>query len=221
MNTHKKMTSAVMITAMLLSSVMMPCRDAFLAKPVTAFAAEAESCATAANEAVEENGFVFALYDDYAVITSYTGEGGVVQIPTECSGKPVTQIGNNAFKGTAITEADIPETVTKIGSSAFSGCSKLTKITLHEGLIEIGYHAFASMPITEIYIPSTLTSVDYPFYSCDSLATINWSKDITAIPNSLFAACGGLTEVDIPETVKKIGSSAFSGCSKLTKMNIN
>lgn len=40
----------------------------------------------------------------------------------------VTNIGDNAFTGTALKQITIPKSVTSIGNSAFSGCNKLTSI---------------------------------------------------------------------------------------------
>jgi len=52
--------------------------------------------------------------------------GGEVIIAPSYNGKPVTEIGNEAFKETNITSVIIPENVTFIGGSAFEGCISLT-----------------------------------------------------------------------------------------------
>ncbi len=53
----------------------------------------------------------------------------------------VTEIGQNAFKNTALTVAPVPASLKKIGSDAFSGCTKLTTVNIHNG-VEIGFMAF-------------------------------------------------------------------------------
>lgn len=61
---------------------------------------------------------------------SFTGAGGTL-----------TSIDNNAFKGTGITEIEIPEGVTSIGKYAFQNCASLTKISLPASLTSIGEDA--------------------------------------------------------------------------------
>ena len=61
---------------------------------------------------------------------SFTGVGGTL-----------TSIANNAFKGTGITEIEIPEGVTSIGKYAFQNCASLTKISLPASLTSIGENA--------------------------------------------------------------------------------
>ena len=61
---------------------------------------------------------------------SFTGVGGTL-----------TSIDNNAFKGTGITEIEIPEGVTSIGKYAFQNCASLTKISLPASLTSIGEDA--------------------------------------------------------------------------------
>lgn len=61
---------------------------------------------------------------------SFTGVGGTL-----------TSIANNAFKGTGITEIEIPEGVTSIGKYAFQNCASLTKISLPASLTSIGEDA--------------------------------------------------------------------------------
>lgn len=72
-------------------------------------------------------------------------------------------------------ELDIPEAfhdtkITAIGSSAFSGNAKLTKVNLSEGLLSIGEHAFAESGVTRINFPVSLTSIaSNAFESCGDL----------------------------------------------------
>ncbi|NCD23591.1 MAG: hypothetical protein EOL90_11735, partial [Spartobacteria bacterium] len=59
-------------------------------------------------------------------ITGYTGPDGEVAIPFSIEGKTVTRIGNQAFYNRAgLTAITIPDSVTNLGSGAFSGCRGL------------------------------------------------------------------------------------------------
>ncbi len=62
----------------------------------------------------------------------------------------------------------IPESVTSIGSSAFSGCSGLTSITIPNSVTSIGESAFFNCSgLTSVTIPNSVTSIGYyAFQGC-------------------------------------------------------
>lgn len=71
-------------------------------------------------------------------ITGYTGSEGVLVIPGEINGQPVTAIGDWAFAWcNTLTQVQLPDTLTTIGEGAFAGCSGLTAIALPAGLTTI------------------------------------------------------------------------------------
>ena len=92
----------------------------------------------------------------------------------------------------------IPEGVTSIGWSAFSGCSSLTAITIPESVTSIGYGAFMS---------------------CSNLTSINIPKSVTSIGRYAFSSCSSLTDVYCySESVPTLDAEAFNrvDCSKIT-----
>ena len=126
----------------------------------------------------------------------------------------------------------IPNSVTSIGSSAFSGCSGLTSVTIPNSVTSIARNAF--------YSCSGLTTIKVdeanPIYNsrdnCNAIIETKTNKLVigcknTVIPNSVttigdyaFTECSGLTSVAIPNSVLSIGESAFRGCSGLTSVTI-
>ncbi len=73
--------------------------------------------------------FTCTTANNQATITGYTGAGGVMIIPASIGGKPVTAIGDNAFKGSiSLTTVGIPASVTSIGYGAFVDCQGLDGI---------------------------------------------------------------------------------------------
>ena len=68
----------------------------------------------------------------------------------------------------------IPNSVTKIGNSAFRGCTGLTEITIPNSVTSIGDFAFESCSgLKEITIPNSVTSIgDYAFIECTGLTTL-------------------------------------------------
>ena len=66
-----------------------------------------------------------------AVITETTQTIGTVVIPSEIDGHPVVGIAAKVFKGSSgLTNITIPDSVKKIGPSAFSDCTGLTNVTM-------------------------------------------------------------------------------------------
>ncbi len=136
----------------------------------------------------------------------------------------VTRIGNSAFEDcTGLTSITIPESVTSIGSSAFWGCTGLSSITIPNSVTSIGNNVFLGCTgLTSITIPESVTSIgDDAFYDCMGLTSITIPNSVTSIGYYAFSSCTGLTSVTIPESVTSIGSSAFSGCTSLTSLIVD
>ncbi len=111
---------------------------------------------------------------------------------------PIKEIGANAFKDNKkLKSVTIPNNITRIGSSAFSGCINLETINISENshLEIIG---------------------DSAFYNCELLNFINIPNCVQTISDSAFSGCSSLTSIIINNSVTTIGNYAFSECSNLT-----
>lgn len=76
----------------------------------------------------------------------------------------------------------------EIGASTFNGCSKLTTVTLGEGLKGIGSGIFANTAISSITIPKSTTAIGlFAFANCDKLETINVTTG-----NTVFESVNGV-----------------------------
>lgn len=65
-----------------------------------------------------------------------------------------------AFSGcTKLSSVTIPNTIRKIGPSAFGGCSSLTSVTIPRSVKIIGAYAFYKSGLTELFIPATVTQI--------------------------------------------------------------
>lgn len=87
------------------------------------------------NDLLEGNVKYWAL-DNNAVVTgneNATGEVNVLSsVEFDSKQLPVTEIGDNAFKGRAnISKVNLPSTVTKIGERAFANIDHLTDVTIY------------------------------------------------------------------------------------------
>ena len=151
------------------------------------------------------------------VLKKYQGQGGDVAIP-----EGVTSIGASAFSGcSSLTSVVIPEGVKSIGEEAFFDCSSLASVVIPEGMTTIDDWAFAwCQSLKNVVIPEGVTSIgDSAFSDCASLTSIVIPEGVTYIGDSAFSDCASLTSVVIPEGVKSIGARAFFGCRGLTVEN--
>lgn len=131
--------------------------------------------------------------------TSFKGfDSGAERILTCALPESVSVIGTGAFSGcSSMTSFEIPEAVTAINASTFKGCGSLSEITVPENIEVIGASAFEN---------------------CVSLAGFAFPNKVTAINNSTFAGCVKLNDVVIHKDITNIGASAFAGCTGLTSL---
>jgi hypothetical protein len=131
------------------------------------------------------------------IIEEYAGfSSGKVVIPSEIDGLPV--VGIKSFADGFFTSVVIPDTVTYIGSYAFSGNVKLKQITLPKNLKYIGSNTFKECGLTSIVIP----------------------EGVTDIGNAAFINCSKLKSVTLPQSLERIGELAFRECTSLVEFNI-
>ena len=154
-------------------------------------------------QAASSSDLTFTLNDDgtgYVVTKCSTSATGTISIPATYNGKPVVEIGREAFLNcTKLTSVTIPSSVKTIGWYSFSGCTGLTSVT----------------------IPDSVTTIDwFAFSGCTSLTSINVGNGVTEVGSAAFAGCSNLNSVTLGNNVTTIGWSTFKGCAKLSNINI-
>ncbi|MBP5428876.1 MAG: leucine-rich repeat protein [Clostridia bacterium] len=81
---------------------------------------------------------------------------------------------------------------------AFYNCSKLTSVTIPDGVTSIG---------------------EYAFEDCSGLTSVTIPDSVTSIEGYAFQNCSGLISITIPDSVTSIGDNAFSCCFKLIEVH--
>jgi uncharacterized repeat protein (TIGR02543 family) len=168
-----------------------------------------------------EGEYNYTEKDGEITITGYGGPAGDVVIPESIGGKPVTAIGNNAFRSKIITGVTIPDSVTGIEPFAFYQCSMLQAVNIGASVKTIGRMAFMGcIRLTGVIIPDKVSDIgENAFCACDSLQSASLGSGLKTIGEYAFAA-SGLTGIMIPNNVTTMGSGVFEGCGSLSSASL-
>ena len=169
----------------------------------------------------------------------YQYKDSIVKLEVETG---ITGIGNCIFRAySQLEEVTLPDSVTKIGASAFDGVSKLTSVNLDK-VEQIGNEAFVNCTgLTSVSLESAKTIGTRAFAGCSGLTSATLGSEancVESVGKQAFSKCGalgtvnfknvkaigqeafkqsGLTSADLT-TVETIGNDAFNGDTALTKV---
>ena len=134
----------------------------------------------------------------------------------------VTTIGSYAFSGCTnfkYTDGDLTlGNISVINASTFYGCSSLKKVSINNNITNIDSSAFEGCTsLDKINLPNSITNIgSSAFKGCTSLTTVSGElPNLKVLSDSIFERCAELDEINLPSSLTKIGNSAFNGCTKL------
>ncbi len=164
------------------------------------------------------NGIDYDVTDEGVVIRAYTGDKFELELPATIKGRSLVKIGEEAFAGTSITSVHIPESITRIGASAFYEAASLEQVTFEENselkVIEgaIGTRgAFEqTTALSEITLPASVERIGRAAFRHSALETVDFAQD-AALEVIGVGAFGhtSLSEVHIPAGVEVLEPHAF------------
>ncbi|MDE6410500.1 MAG: leucine-rich repeat protein, partial [Muribaculaceae bacterium] len=169
-------------------------------------------------------------YNDYSNSNRYNGKGLFYDCPLEIlyEGRNLSydssfNCGYSPFyHNVALKTITVGDSVTSIGSYAFSGCNGLTTLTIGDSVTTICSSAFSGCDsLTSLSIPNSVTTIGSDsFKECSGLESVTIGNSVTTIGSSAFQDCNALTSLTIPGLVTEIGNFAFNGCSSLKELTI-
>ena len=159
------------------------------------------------------------------------GEGAFIEcsaLATLKLNEGLKTIYGGAFMGCPLVTLTLPNSVKSIETAyyqkgAFKDCTKLTSVTIGDGMISISEHSFANCTaLKTLVLGDAVESIgEYAFGNCTALNSITFGDSLITIGNYAFQNCESLTSIDIPGTVQTIGEGAFIECSALATLKLN
>lgn len=145
-------------------------------------------------------------------LTQYNGE---MIIPSSISGNTVTTIGSSAFSNiTNLTSITIPNSVINVNKSAFSGCTGLTSVYYTGDVAGWCGISFGGSSANPLYYAGNL------YIGGSLVKDLVIPDSVTSIGDYAFDGCSSLTSVTIPDSVTSIGYDTFRGCTGLVSVSM-
>ena len=115
-----------------------------------------------------------------------------------------------AFYKAKIEKIYIPDSVTRVGISAFEKCENLTKITGANEIAQIDSYAFCGCSsLSDFSIPETVTTIGAGAFNSSAITKAIIPSGIKILSGYTFYNCTALTEIILPETLDTLCPGNF------------
>lgn len=121
---------------------------------------------------------------------------------------------------TKLTKVTLPNGLEKIDSYAFYNCKTLSDITIPSTVTFLGSQSFGRCPVLRnITIPSSVTEFESAFYK-SGIENVVIANGVRKIGIRSFEECTSLVSVEIPSSVETIDIGAFYNCTALNTLSV-
>lgn len=158
------------------------------------------------------------IYEDN-VLLEYRGESKEVILPDGLKG-----IGSEAFSGNLkLTRVEIPEGTKFIAEEAFKDCGSLKEVKFADSIEYIGDSAFSRCEkLQQVVLPQNLMEIgNYAFLNCKELKRIDFPQVLESIGKMAFISCVSLEKIELGSHIRSIEDGAFQSCVLLKEVVIH
>mgnify|MGYP002517939476 FL=1 len=176
------------------------------------------NCKSLSNLSVDPQNRSLKMDGDF--IVSYDGSkvyaclhhGSEVVLPEGVKSIPDGFMAENIFSD--VTKVILPESLEKIGSYAFKGCTSLKEIELPASVKTLDTYAFSRSMLEKIVFrgSSAVTFRDNAFADMTRLTEIVMPQSVDVLGDQLFRDCHLLQHIVLPQTVRRMGDEMFKDC---------
>lgn len=123
----------------------------------------------------------------------------------------VTEIKDNAFRGSQIRSIVLPKTLEKIPNNCFENCYNLEYVRLLDGFKSLPNACFSGCTALKyIYMPEGLESVGMLcFYDCSSLKTLTFPASVKKLGTEFFY-CSGVKDLEFVNPAPELDDCIYS-----------
>jgi len=161
--------------------------------------------------------YAIAMGMSYTYDRNQKNDSGTLKYETalDLTGKKIEEIDDYQYNGRReIRSLKLPNSLKKIGRSAFKNCASVTDIVIPNSCDTILDEAFAGCSsLRTVKLPSSLKTIGpRSFENCNSLVSVTIPNGCKEIQDEAFSRCVSLQTVQIPASVKDIGTNMYVHC---------
>ena len=121
----------------------------------------------------------------------------------------------------SVTQLEIRDGVTKIGSFAFYKLMHLENVVLPQSVTGILSDAFSGCAaLSEMVLPEKVGKISANAFSGCGFIALPALDGVTEIAKQAFSQCAKLKSAYIPDSVTKMGGGVFLGCNSLEELSV-
>ena len=155
----------------------------------------------------------FNVTDNLKFVGSHAFDGCTNLSKLSFSDTANTKFEDEVFKNCkSLTKVTLPSWLETVPVGMFSGCRKLTDVTLSEGITELGGMAFADTGLSGVTLPESCLYIGDASFQNAPVTSVTFGSQTVSIGANAFVRDTNvdlMASVIIPESVRSIGERAF------------